>query len=70
MSLNGEISLNAGQSPSIACIDANSNATTQTGEGDLNAVLISSSTVGSGETTPGHTTLRHQFSGPLKLARL
>jgi hypothetical protein len=70
MSLNGEISLNAGQSPSIACIDANSNPTTQTGEGDLNAVLISSSTVGSGETTPRHTTLRHQFSGPLKLARL
>jgi hypothetical protein len=70
MSLNGEISLNAGQSPSIACIDANSNPTTQTGEGDLNAVLISSSTVGSGEATPGHTTLQHKLSGPLKLARL
>jgi hypothetical protein len=70
MSLNGETFLNAGQSPSIVCIDANSNATTQTGEGDLNAVLISSSTVGSGETAPRHTTLRHQFSGPLKLARL
>lgn len=69
MSLNGEVSLSAGQSPSIACIDANSNATTQTGEGDLNAVLISSSTVGSGDTTSAHTTLRHQFSGALKLAR-
>jgi hypothetical protein len=70
MSLNGEISLNAGQSPSITCIDANSNATTQTGEGDLNAVLINSSTVGSGETNARHTAERHQFSGPLKLARL
>jgi hypothetical protein len=69
MSLNGEISLNDGQSPSITCIDADSNATTQTGEGDLNAVLISSSTVGPGQTTPRHTPLRHQFSGPLKLAR-
>jgi hypothetical protein len=69
MSLNGEVSLNAGQSPSITCIDANSNATTQTGEGDLNAVLISSSTVGPGQATPHHTTLRHQFSGPLKLTR-
>jgi hypothetical protein len=70
MSLNGEVSLSAGQSPSITCIDANSNATTQTGEGDLNAVLISSSTVGPGQATPDRTTLRHQFSGPLKLARL
>ena len=64
MSLNGEVTLSAGQSPSITCIDANSNATTQTGEGDLNAVLISSSTVGSGQATS-----RHQFSGPLKLTR-
>jgi hypothetical protein len=69
MALNGEVSLSAGQSPSITCIDANSNATTQTGEGDLNAVLISSSTVGSGEMTPRQPTLSHQFSGPLKLAR-
>ena len=70
MSLNGAISLNAGQAPSITCIDANSNATTQTGEGDLNAVLISNSTVGPGETTARHATVGHQFSGPLKLARL
>ncbi len=69
MSLNGETSLNAGQSPSITCIDANSNATTQTGEGDLNAVLISSSTVGAGVTTPGHTTVHQQVGGPLKLAQ-
>ncbi len=70
MSLNGEVSLNAGQSPSITCIDANSNATTQTGEGDLNAVLISSSTVGPGQATPRRAIPHHQFSGPLKLARL
>lgn len=69
MALNGEVSLNAGQSPSITCIDANSNTTTQTGEGDLNAVLISNSTVGLGETPARHTTARHQLSGLLKLAR-
>lgn len=65
MSLNGEISLNAGQSPSIVCIDANSNPTTQTGEGDLNAVLINNSTVG-----PGTPTLRHEPDSPLKIKRL
>lgn len=65
MSLNGEISLNAGQSPSIVCIDANSNPTTQTGEGDLNAVLINSSTVGPGTATP-----RHGPNSPLRLKRL
>ena len=64
MSLNGEISLNAGQSPSIVCIDANSNPTTQTGEGDLNAVLISNSTVGSGTATA-----RHEPGSPLKIKR-
>jgi hypothetical protein len=71
MSLNGEVSLTVGQSPSINCIDANSNTTTQTGEGDLNAVLINSSTVGSGgsgATPQGQTNLHHQFSGPLGLA--
>jgi hypothetical protein len=65
MSLNGEISLNAGQSPSIVCVDANSSPTTQTGEGDLNAVLINSSTVGPGTTTP-----RHEPNIPLKIKRL
>jgi hypothetical protein len=69
MSLTGEVSLTAGQSPSITCIDANSNTTTQTGEGDLNAVLISNSTVGSGQATPRHPTQRHQHTGPLKLSR-
>jgi hypothetical protein len=64
MSLSGEISLSAGQSPSITCIDANSNPTTQTGEGDLNAVLINNSTVG-----PGSPTLRHEPNIPLKLKR-
>jgi hypothetical protein len=64
MSLNGEASLSAGQSPSINCIDASSNSTTQTGEGDLNAVLISNSTVGTGSRTQ-----RRQSSGPLKLVR-
>ena len=65
MSLNGEISLNAGQSPSIVCIDANSNPTTQTGEGDLNAVLISNSTVGSGTATT-----RPELPSPPKIKRL
>lgn len=65
MSLSGEISLDAGQSPSIVCIDANSNPTTQTGEGDLNAVLINNSTVG-----PGTPTLRHEPNSPLKIKRL
>jgi hypothetical protein len=65
MSMNGEISLSAGQSPSITCIDANSNSTTQTGEGDLSAVLINNSTVGTG--TP---TLRHEPNSPLKIKRL
>jgi hypothetical protein len=68
MSLTGEVSLSAGQSPSITCIDANSSATTQTGEGDLNAVLINNSTVGSGQATQRSTTPR-QLDGLLKLTR-
>jgi hypothetical protein len=64
MSLNGEISLSAGQSPSITCIDANSDPTTQTGEGDLNAVLVNNSTVGTGSPT-----LRHEPNSPLKIKR-
>jgi hypothetical protein len=64
MSLNGAVSLNAGQAPSINCIDANSNSTTQTGEGDLNAVLISSSATGSGNAAS-----RHQGTSPLKIMK-
>jgi hypothetical protein len=62
MSLNGAVSLSAGQAPAIACIDANSNATTQSGEGDLNAVLISSSSQGN-----GNPSARPQPSRPLRL---
>jgi hypothetical protein len=43
MAMNGAVVLNAGDAPSIICIDANSNPTTQFGEGNLNGILISSS---------------------------
>jgi hypothetical protein len=65
MSMSGEIFLSAGQSPSINCVDANSNSTTQTGEGDLNAVLINNSTVGTGTAAPGHAP-----NSPLKIKHL
>jgi hypothetical protein len=44
MALNGAVALTAGDHVIVICIDANSDATTQFGEGDLNAVLISNST--------------------------
>ena len=43
MSLNGAVSLNAGAKVSVICVDAASSPTTQFGEGNLNATLISNS---------------------------
>ena len=43
MALNGAVFLDAGQAPLIACIDFNTDPTTQLAEGNLNAILISSS---------------------------
>jgi hypothetical protein len=43
LSLTGAVSLNAGDTPTVICSDANSNHTTQMGEGNLSAVLVSSS---------------------------
>jgi hypothetical protein len=43
MALNGAVALNAGDAPSVVCIDATSNPTTQFGEGNLDGILISSS---------------------------
>jgi hypothetical protein len=43
LDVNGALLMSAGQSPSIECIDANSNSNTEFFEGSLNATLISSS---------------------------
>ena len=43
LALNGAVVLNAGEAPSITCGDTDSNPTTQLGEGNMNAVLISTS---------------------------
>jgi len=40
---NGALSLAAGQAPSVECIDANSNPSTEFLEGSMNATLISGS---------------------------
>jgi hypothetical protein len=47
MALNGAAVLNKGDTPLIVCIDNTSNPLTQFGEGNLNAILISSSNGGS-----------------------
>jgi hypothetical protein len=43
MSLTGAVSLNAGQQVTVICTDSSSNTSTSFGEGNLNAILISSS---------------------------
>jgi hypothetical protein len=45
--VNGAAALNKGDTPLIVCIDNTSNPLTQFGEGNLNAILISSSNGGS-----------------------
>jgi hypothetical protein len=65
MSLNGAVSLTAGQAPTITCINANVGSSTQTGEGDISAILIDNSTSGS-----GNGAARHQGVRTLKLALL
>ena len=46
MSLNGAISLNAGQSVKIDCFNAKKNASTRLASGNLNGTLISNSKTG------------------------
>jgi len=46
MSLTGAVTLSAGASPAVICVDSNSSSITQFGEGDLNGILISSSKTG------------------------
>jgi hypothetical protein len=47
LAVNGAVSLNAGQAPSIECIDANSDSNTNFLEGSMNATLIGSSNAAS-----------------------
>jgi hypothetical protein len=52
LAVNGALSMSAGQTPSIICIDANSNPNSAHLEGSLNATLISSS---AGPSAPAGT---------------
>ena len=63
--VNGALFIDAGQTPSIICIDANSNPNSAYLEGSLNATLISSSNPASGpdHTRPGRFPLKIVTSG-------
>jgi hypothetical protein len=61
LGLNGALSLSAGQAPSVICIDANSNASTEFLEGAMSATLINSSNA----TASRNRTRARQF--PLKI---
>ena len=63
--VNGALFIDAGQTPSIICIDANSNPNSAYLEGSLNATLISSSNPASGpdHPRPGRFPLKIVTSG-------
>ena len=52
LAVNGALFINAGQTPSIICIDANSNQNSAYLEGSLNATLINSSSGPAGADRP------------------